>query len=131
MFKYFFLFICFFSFNSYSQTVELFCKGVSSGTDVRTESIEFPLWVRFDPADFGGIRSSVVPGCMANVQSPNAGPSCKSTSNELDCSCKNHLGFTTFNLSRITGRLKTLTLFTDKARWEGDYYCDKITSKKF
>lgn len=131
MFKYFFALICFFSLNSYSQTIELFCKGVASGTDIRSETHEFPIWVGFAPADFGGIRSFLVPACIPDKQNPNNAPSCKSTSNDLDCICNNFMGTTMINLSRVSGKLKIQTYFTKKENWSGEYSCDRMPTKKF
>jgi hypothetical protein len=64
MHKIVFIFISFFTLNVQSQQVELFCKGVNTGTDVRNESLEFPMWVTFKPPDFGLVRRVLVPGCM-------------------------------------------------------------------
>ncbi len=131
VFKYFFALICFLSLNSHSQTVELFCKGVNSGTDIRTGAHEFPMWVSFSPADFGGIRNFLVPSCMADSKTPNNAPSCKSTSNEFECICSNSMGTTMINLSRITGKLNINTFFTRKDNWSGEYSCDRLPTKKF
>ena len=131
VFKYIFVLICFFSINSNAQPVELFCKGLNTGTDIRTETHEFPMWVNFSPADFGGIRNFLVPACIADSKNSNNVSSCRSTSNELDCTCNNFMGTTMINLSRITGKLNIKTFFTKKESWSGEYYCDKITTKKF
>jgi len=131
MHKYLFILFFTFSCNSHSQTLELFCKGLNSGSDIRSEAHEFPMWVSFSPADFGGIRNFLVPACMTDSKSPNNVPSCKSTSNELDCNCSNSMGMTMINLSRITGKLNIKTFFTKKDVWSGEYYCEKITTKKF
>jgi len=131
MCKHLLIVIWFFSFNTQSQTLELFCKGSTSGTDIRTDSSEFTMWVSFAPPEFGGIRNFLVPACMEDSKTPNNTPSCKSTSNELDCTCNNSIGTTMINLSRISGKLSIQTFFKDKNNWEGNYYCDKITTKKF
>ena len=131
MIKYFICLICFYCFNSQAQTVELFCKGSNSGTDIKTVKHEFPILVSFSPAEFGGIRNFLVPSCMSDTKNPNNAPTCKSTSNEIDCVCSNSRGTTAINLSRISGKLDIQTFFVSKESWSGEYYCEKITTKKF
>lgn len=129
--KYFVCLIFLICINSHGQTIELFCKGSNSGSDIRTVKHEFPILVSFSKAEFGGIRNFLVPSCMSDTKNPNNAPTCKSNSNEIDCVCSNSRGTTAINLSRVTGRLDIQTFFVSKESWYGDYYCEKITTKKF
>lgn len=123
--------------NSFSQEIELLCKGKSSGTDVRLENHEFPMTVSFTIPYFSGIPIVLVPACNEfDKNKPAVIPACTVTSNELTCNCTNSSGkimsgITIFNLSRITGRLRINTYFNNKVSWEGEYFCEKITARKF
>ncbi len=117
---------------SSAQNIELYCKGISTGTDVRTESHEFPMSVSFTVPMFSGIRMFMIPSCInyKNIKDPII-PDCKSNQNELSCTCSNSSGITMLNLSRVNGRLNIKTFFNTKESWEGEYMCEKITSRKF
>ena len=118
--------------NSYSQEIELFCNGTNKGTDIRMSKYEFPMKVNFSIPDFYGIRSVLVPSCLQfNPQKPPITPKCNVNINEMNCSCVNSQGTTSIILSRITGRLSIQTFFFDKAYWEGEFFCEKITGRKF
>jgi len=124
--------ILFFSLNVCSQEIELICKGVNRGSDIRTESHEFPVMVDFVSPGFRGIRFFLVPSCFSiqNLTIPII-PVCTANQNEMECICTNSLGLTRINLSRITGRLNIKTFFERKEVWEGDYSCERVTKRKF
>ena len=131
------LIICFFIFllgiqNSFSQEVQLLCKGTTSGSDIRTSFNEFPITFNFSTPDFFGIRMHLIPGCLQmDPNKPEIVPSCTVNSNEMNCTCANSLGTTILNLSRVTGKLSIKTFYSKKEYWEGDYACEQITKRKF
>ena len=118
--------------NSFSQEVQLLCKGITTGSNIRSSSNEFPITFNFSTPEFYGIRMHLVPGCLQlDPKKPEIIPSCTVNSNEMNCTCVNTLGTTVLNLSRITGRLSIKTYFTKKEYWEGEYSCEQITNRKF
>jgi hypothetical protein len=122
---------CFYLFASISsaQTVELYCKGKTSG-DFQSENQEFTLNVTFSPADFYEIPLKYVPGCMKLGTAPDS--SCTATKNTLNCSCSNSLAITSLVLSRVTGRLNIESIYIKGSQSQkGDYSCEKVTQRKF
>lgn len=123
--------------NSYSQEIELLCKGISSGTDVRTDNYEFPMTVNFTTQYFHGIPMPLIPSCWEYGEKITAIlPVCTVNSNEMTCTCSNSArskmsSASNFNLSRVTGKLTINTYFKNNNSWKGDYFCEKITARKF
>jgi hypothetical protein len=119
----------FFSKIACAQTVELYCKGNSSG-DFGSEEREFSLNVSFAPADFGGIPQRFVIGCMDLKEKSQT--SCTSSVNNLVCTCHNSIASTFFNLSRVTGRLTIDSYYSDGLKVSrGIYECSRISKRKF
>jgi hypothetical protein len=114
-----------------AQVIELSCSGQVSGTNIATEQDEFLITVDLTRGNFWGIKNGSIPGCIELEQTKREF-SCSTSNNEFNCSCKNSLGQTFINLSRVTGRLKIDTYWQkERAIWNGIFSCERITSRKF
>lgn len=114
-----------------SDIVDLTCKGMSGGTDIRSEYREFDITIDTLTGEMYNYPNKVSLGC---IRSPNKGSkSCSAERTFITCECKADPLFAeggSMQLSRNTGRLKITTYFK-KAIWEGDYSCEKASTRKF
>ena len=119
---------------SWAQTIELYCKGKTSG-DFQSENQEFILNVTFSPADIFDIPLRYIPGCF-QFKTPTK-QSCNSSKNSLNCFCSNELAATSLELSRVTGRLTIDSIYMKDSESQktksqkGIYSCEKVTQRKF
>lgn len=114
-----------------SNLIDLSCKGISGGTDIRNEYKEFDITVNIVTGEMFNYPNRVSMGCI--VTSQGGSQTCSVGRNYISCECKPPPLFAergSMHLSRNTGKLKITTYFKD-AIWEGNYSCEKVSTKKF
>jgi hypothetical protein len=120
-----------FSQTAPSSQIDLTCKGLSGGTDIRSEYREFDITVDTVTGEMFNYPERVAMGCIV---SPKKGSiTCSANRNFIACECKADPLFAergSMHLSRNTGNLKITTYFKN-AIWEGNYSCERVSTRKF
>jgi hypothetical protein len=121
-----------FSQEASSSLVDLTCKGESGGTDIRSEYREFDITVNTVTGAMFNYPGRVSQGCIMSLKISSR--SCSVASNYIQCICKTGEPYFaqggSMLLSRNTGNLKITTYFKD-AIWEGNYSCEKVSTRRF
>lgn len=117
------------SFNiAIAEPINFECDGTTFGQNILTTPENFPLIASTQPPEIYGYPSGKALGCMDGFKTT---ASCTTTEMVLKCNCKNDMATSTITLSRTSGKLHILNLYTsDNQIIESKMICKKLNKSK-